>query len=564
MNAFITGGAGFIGSHLAEALLAAGHQVTVLDNLSTGAMENIEHLKEHPGFRYVIDSVTNEPVLAELIDGADVVFHLAAAVGVKLIVEAPVHTIETNVHGTEVVLKHANKKKKLVVIASTSEVYGKSTDVPFREDTDLVMGPTTKHRWAYACSKAIDEFLALAYWKERKLPVIIVRFFNTVGPRQTGRYGMVIPNFVRQGLAGQPITVHGDGTQTRSFCYVGDVVDALLRLVAEPRAVGEVFNVGNTEEISILALAEKVRDLTGGRSEIVTIPVRSGLRGRLRGHAAPRARPGQDLRTWSGTRRRWGSTRSSRASWTTSRRTRRAALTSPRRSLRRREHPAPQRSLVKKALLATGRDEAPLPEIVQIESTNICNAKCVFCPRDDMERRQGIMDMALFTKVVDECAELGIEHVRMHNYGEPFVDRQLVDKVRYAKQRGIPQVGMISNGSLITEAAARGMIEAGLDAINISVDASGKETFEKTRARPQVRQGHRQRRAPAGAARGRRHPPPEVDPVVCPAEQLGRRARVHRALAQARRQDPHHRPAQLGRHAQPEVRRATTRATGRG
>jgi UDP-glucose 4-epimerase len=272
VNAFITGGAGFIGSHLAEALLAAGHQVTVLDNLSTGAVENIEHLKGHPAFRYVIDTVTNEPVLAELIDGADVVFHLAAAVGVKLIVEAPVHTIETNVHGTEVVLKHANKKKKLVVIASTSEVYGKSTDVPFREDADLVLGPTTKHRWAYACSKAIDEFLALAYWKEKKLPVIIVRFFNTVGPRQTGRYGMVIPNFVRQGLAGQPITVHGDGTQTRSFCYVGDVVEALQRLVAEPRAVGEVFNVGNTQEISILALAEKVRDLTGGRSEIVKIP----------------------------------------------------------------------------------------------------------------------------------------------------------------------------------------------------------------------------------------------------------------------------------------------------
>jgi UDP-glucose 4-epimerase len=272
VNAFITGGAGFIGSHLAEALLAAGHQVTVLDNLSTGAMENIEHLKGNPAFRYVIDTVTNEPVLAELIDGADVVFHLAAAVGVKLIVEAPVHTIETNVHGTEVVLKHANKKKKLVVIASTSEVYGKSTDVPFREDADLVMGPTSKHRWAYACSKAIDEFLALAYWKERKLPVIIVRFFNTVGPRQTGRYGMVIPNFVRQGLAGQPITVHGDGTQTRSFCYVGDVVEALQRLVVEPRAVGEVFNVGNSREISIMALAEKVRDMTGGRSEIVTIP----------------------------------------------------------------------------------------------------------------------------------------------------------------------------------------------------------------------------------------------------------------------------------------------------
>jgi UDP-glucose 4-epimerase len=272
VHAFITGGAGFIGSHLAEALLDQGHQVTVLDDLSTCSIENIQHLKERPGFKYVIDTVTNEPVLAELIDGADVVFHLAAAVGVKLIVEAPVHTIETNVHGTEVVLKHANKKKKLVVIASTSEVYGKSTDVPFREDADLVMGPTPKHRWAYACSKAIDEFLALAYWKERKLPVIIVRFFNTVGPRQTGRYGMVIPNFVRQGLAGQPITVHGDGTQTRSFGYVGDVVDALLRLVSEPRAVGEVFNVGNNQEISILELAEKVRALTGGRSEIVTVP----------------------------------------------------------------------------------------------------------------------------------------------------------------------------------------------------------------------------------------------------------------------------------------------------
>ena len=272
MRAFITGGAGFIGSHLAEALLAAGQQVSVLDNLSTGSIANIEPLKQQPGFRYVIDSVTNEPLLAELIDGCDVVFHLAAAVGVKLIVEAPVHTIETNVHGTEVVLRHANKKKKLVVIASTSEVYGKSTAVPFHEDADLVMGPTPKHRWAYACSKAIDEFLALAYWKERKLPVIITRFFNTVGPRQTGRYGMVIPTFVRQGLSGQSITVHGDGRQTRSFCHVADVVEALLRLVPEPRAVGEVFNIGNDQEISIMALAERVRTLTGGRSTIVTIP----------------------------------------------------------------------------------------------------------------------------------------------------------------------------------------------------------------------------------------------------------------------------------------------------
>jgi UDP-glucose 4-epimerase len=272
VRAFITGGAGFIGSHLAEALLASGHEVSILDDLSTGSIHNIEHLKGRPGFRYAIDSVTNEPLLAELVDDCDVVFHLAAAVGVKLIVEAPVHTIETNVHGTEVVLKHANKKKKLVVLASTSEVYGKSISVPFKEDDDLVLGPTPKHRWAYACSKAIDEFLALAYWKEKKLPVIIARFFNTVGPRQTGRYGMVIPNFVRQGLSGQTITVHGDGTQTRSFCHVADVVDALGRLVEEPRAVGEVFNIGNDQEITIMALAEKVRLLTGGRSSISVIP----------------------------------------------------------------------------------------------------------------------------------------------------------------------------------------------------------------------------------------------------------------------------------------------------
>jgi UDP-glucose 4-epimerase len=272
VRAFITGGAGFIGSHLAEALLASGHEVSILDDLSTGSIHNIEHLKGRQGFRYAIDSVTNEPLLAELVDDCDVVFHLAAAVGVKLIVEAPVHTIETNVHGTEVVLKHANKKKKLVVLASTSEVYGKSISVPFKEDDDLVLGPTPKHRWAYACSKAIDEFLALAYWKEKKLPVIIARFFNTVGPRQTGRYGMVIPNFVRQGLSGQTITVHGDGTQTRSFCHVADVVGALGRLVEEPRAVGEVFNIGNDQEITIMALAEKVRLLTGSRSSIAIIP----------------------------------------------------------------------------------------------------------------------------------------------------------------------------------------------------------------------------------------------------------------------------------------------------
>ncbi len=272
MRALITGGAGFIGSHLAEQLLERGHTVLVLDNLSTGSIANLAHLKGHARFSYVIDTVTNEPVLAEMIDGSDVVFHLAAAVGVKLIVEQPVHTIETNVHGTEVVLKHANKKKKLVIIASTSEVYGKSTDVPFREGADLVLGASAKHRWAYACSKLIDEFLALAYFKEKKLPVVIVRLFNTVGPRQTGQYGMVVPTFVRQALAGQPITVFGDGTQSRSFTYVGDVVDALIALAQEPRAIGEVFNVGNSGEVTIQALAEQIRDMTGSTSPIHLVP----------------------------------------------------------------------------------------------------------------------------------------------------------------------------------------------------------------------------------------------------------------------------------------------------
>lgn len=272
MRALITGGAGFVGSHLSELLLEQGHEVFVIDNLSTGSIENIAHLKAHPAFHYTIDSVENEPVLAELVDQGDVVFHLAAAVGVKLIVEQPVHTIETNVRGTEVVLKHANKKKKLVLIASTSEVYGKNAAVPFSEDADLVLGPTVKHRWAYACSKAIDEFLALAYWKEKKLPVVIARLFNTVGPRQTGQYGMVIPTFVRQALAGRPITVYGDGTQTRSFTYVGDVVGALARLAVEPRAIGRVFNIGNGHEITIRDLAERVKQLARSQSPIVTIP----------------------------------------------------------------------------------------------------------------------------------------------------------------------------------------------------------------------------------------------------------------------------------------------------
>ena len=272
MRALITGGAGFIGSHLAEALLNAGHEVDIIDNLSTGAIRNVGHLKSNPRFRYTIDTLTNEPLLAELIDRNDVIFHFAAAVGVKLIVEEPVHTIETNVHGTEVVLKHANKKRKKVVIASTSEVYGKSTDVPFREDADLVMGATVKHRWAYACSKAIDEFLALAYYKERGLPVIIVRFFNTVGPRQTGQYGMVLPSFVQQALSGAPITVFGDGTQSRSFTYVGDVVECLLKLINEPKAIGQVFNIGNKEEVTILKLAEIVKSLTGSASPIEFVP----------------------------------------------------------------------------------------------------------------------------------------------------------------------------------------------------------------------------------------------------------------------------------------------------
>jgi UDP-glucose 4-epimerase len=273
MKALITGGAGFVGSHLAEALLARGDEVYVLDDLSTGSIENIEHLKADAGFHYAIDSIRNEPVTAELVDHVDVVFHLAAAVGVRLIVESPVNTIETNVHGTESVLKIANKKKKKVLIASTSEVYGKSNSVPFREDADLVLGPTHKGRWSYACSKAIDEFLALAYFKEKRLPVVIVRLFNTVGPRQTGRYGMVIPNLIKQALLGHPLTVYGDGRQSRCFTYVSDVVGVLLKLVDHPGAVGEVFNVGNDrEEVTIRDLAERVRARTGSKSEIVSVP----------------------------------------------------------------------------------------------------------------------------------------------------------------------------------------------------------------------------------------------------------------------------------------------------
>jgi UDP-glucose 4-epimerase len=272
MRILITGGAGFIGSHLAERYLERGDEVHVLDDLSTGSIENIRHLKGEKGFQYTIDTVHNQSVVAELVDWCDCVVHLAAAVGVKLIVQSPVRTIETNVHGTEVVLQQANKKKRKVLVASTSEVYGLSTQVPFREDGPLVMGAPTKGRWSYACSKAIDEFLALAYWREKRLPVVIVRLFNTVGPRQTGQYGMVIPTFVRQALAGRSLTVYGDGSQTRCFGYVGDVVGALVGLMDEERAVGEVFNIGSKEEVTIREVAERVKELTKSDSEIVFVP----------------------------------------------------------------------------------------------------------------------------------------------------------------------------------------------------------------------------------------------------------------------------------------------------
>ena len=272
MHYLITGGAGFIGCHLAERLLSAGHSVTVIDDLCTGSIQNIERLKVRRGFHYIVESIFNRHLLAELIDDADAVFHLAASVGVRLIVESPVRTIENNVKGTEAVLEFACKKKKKVLITSTSEVYGKSTKIPFTEEDDLVMGGTQKGRWSYACSKAIDEFLALAYWKEKGLPVVIVRLFNTVGPRQTGRYGMVLPNFVRAALAGQPLTVFGDGKQSRCFCHVNDTVGALAKLIEHPQAVGEIFNVGSEEEISIGKLARLVKLMTRSASPIQYIP----------------------------------------------------------------------------------------------------------------------------------------------------------------------------------------------------------------------------------------------------------------------------------------------------
>jgi len=272
MRVFITGGAGFIGSHLATRLLERGDRVLVLDDLSTGSMDNIAHLVGRDGFEYRIGSALDVPLVSELLDRCDATVHLAAAVGVRLIVEKPVHTIETNIRASEVVLGAAAKKQKPVLIASTSEVYGKSTRIPFREDADLHLGPTTNSRWAYACSKALDEWLGLAYSREKGVPVIIVRLFNTVGPRQTGRYGMVLPNFAAQALRHEPITVFGTGQQARCFGHVRDAVEALLRLLATPEALGGVFNIGSDEEVTIHRLAELVRDAAGSRSEIRLVP----------------------------------------------------------------------------------------------------------------------------------------------------------------------------------------------------------------------------------------------------------------------------------------------------
>ncbi len=272
MKALITGGAGFVGSHLAERLLERGDEVYIVDDLSTGSVANFQHLKVHPAFHYHIGSIMNVKVMAELVDLCDITYHLAAAVGVRLIVESPVRTMETNIRGTELVLALAEKKRKRVLITSTSEVYGKREQVPFREDDDLLMGPTSKGRWSYACSKAVDEFLAIAYWKEKKVPTVIVRLFNTVGPRQTGRYGMVIPSLVTQAVTGQPLTVFGNGQQTRCFTHVSDAAHAIIRIARHPEANGEVYNVGSTEEISILELANRIRRLTQSASEIVFVP----------------------------------------------------------------------------------------------------------------------------------------------------------------------------------------------------------------------------------------------------------------------------------------------------
>jgi len=272
MKVLITGGAGFIGSHLAERLVERGDEVHIIDDLSTGSIDNIEHIKNRTNFRYYIDTIRNQQLTAELVDRCDIIYHLAAAVGVRLIVESPVNTIETNIRGTDIVLSLAAKKRKRVLITSTSEVYGKRESVPFREDDDLVIGATSKGRWSYACSKAIDEFLAIAYWKERHVPTVIARLFNTVGPRQTGRYGMVIPNFVQQALSEKEITVFGDGSQRRCFTHVSDVVDALIGIAEHPRAVGEVYNIGSNQEVTILDLARQIRKLANSQSPITFVP----------------------------------------------------------------------------------------------------------------------------------------------------------------------------------------------------------------------------------------------------------------------------------------------------
>jgi UDP-glucose 4-epimerase len=271
-NVLITGGAGFIGSHLAEALLQRGDAVQVIDDLSTGSIQNIVHLKSHPRFSYVLDTVMNRPFMLELVDGADVVFHLAAAVGVRLIVEQPVRTIETNIKATELILELCARKQKPVLLASTSEVYGKLDKPKFSEEDDVVLGPTSRARWCYAASKIIDEFVAIAYFREKGFPAVVVRLFNTIGPRQTGQYGMVVPRFVCQALLGEPITVYGDGTQRRSFTWVGDVVNAMMALIEHPGAYGEVFNIGHTKEIAIRELAALVQEMTGSRSEIRFVP----------------------------------------------------------------------------------------------------------------------------------------------------------------------------------------------------------------------------------------------------------------------------------------------------
>ena len=272
MKVLVTGGAGFIGSHLCERLLERDDEVYTVDDLSTGSIANVQHLKEHPDFHYYIDSITNQRLMAELVDLCDVTYHLAAAVGVRLIVESPVRTMETNIRGTEIVLSLAEQKRKRVLITSTSEVYGKRDAIPFREDDDLVMGPTNKGRWSYACSKAIDEFLAIAYWKEKRVPTVIVRLFNTVGPRQTGRYGMVIPNLVMQALTGENLTVFGDGSQSRCFTHVNEAVDAIIKIANHPGANGEVYNIGSRQEITILELAQRIKELTGSQSKIVFVP----------------------------------------------------------------------------------------------------------------------------------------------------------------------------------------------------------------------------------------------------------------------------------------------------